>query len=61
MGDKLGRVHMEKQDFTKLQTRKMKGLKKSSKSEKNQDGEDEDDEDVGMVHEEEDVSMSDSE
>lgn len=27
MGDKLGRVHMAKQDFSKLQTRKMKGLK----------------------------------
>lgn len=28
MGDKIGRIHMEKQDFGKLQTRKMKGLKR---------------------------------
>ncbi|KAJ1560668.1 rRNA-binding ribosome biosynthesis protein rpf2, partial [Cladochytrium tenue] len=28
MGDKIGRVHMHKQDFGKLQTRKMKGLKR---------------------------------
>ena len=27
MGDKLGRIHMGKQDLNKLQTRKMKGLK----------------------------------
>ena len=29
LGDKIGRVHMLKQDFGKLQTRKMKGLKKT--------------------------------
>lgn len=29
MGDKLGRVHTGKQDLTKLQSRKMKGLKRS--------------------------------
>jgi len=29
MGDKMGRVHVNKQDFGKLQTRKMKGLKRS--------------------------------
>lgn len=29
MGDKVGRLHMTKQDLSKLQTRKMKGLKKS--------------------------------
>jgi ribosome production factor 2 len=28
MGDQYGRIHMEKQDFSKLQTRKMKGLKR---------------------------------
>ena len=27
-GTKLGRVHMQKQDLSKLQTRKMKGLRK---------------------------------
>ena len=28
MGDKFGRVHLGVQDLSKLQTRKMKGLKK---------------------------------
>lgn len=28
-GTKLGRVHMQRQDFSKLQTRKIKGLKRS--------------------------------
>ena len=28
MGDKVGRLHMTKQDLGKIQTRKMKGLKK---------------------------------
>ena len=31
LGDRLGRVHMERQDFGQLQTRKMKGLKRSAK------------------------------
>ncbi|KAI9204972.1 Brix domain-containing protein [Polychytrium aggregatum] len=39
IGDKLGRVHVGKQDLAKLQTRKMKGLKRT--------GADEDDADVG--------------
>jgi ribosome production factor 2 len=29
LGTKLGRIHMEKQDFSQLQTRKMKGLKRN--------------------------------
>jgi ribosome production factor 2 len=29
MGDKTGKIHMSKQDFANLQTRKMKGLKRS--------------------------------
>ncbi|GAB7352715.1 hypothetical protein MBLNU459_g3070t1 [Dothideomycetes sp. NU459] len=29
MGDKVGRIHLGKQDLTELQTRKMKGLKRS--------------------------------
>lgn len=33
-GTKLGRVHMTKQDYGKLQTRKMKGLKKTSQNKK---------------------------
>ena len=46
MGDKIGRVHMEKQDLSKLQTRRVKGLKR---------GRDEvagDSADVGMADEE---------
>ncbi|KAJ3411304.1 rRNA-binding ribosome biosynthesis protein rpf2 [Chytridiales sp. JEL 0842] len=31
IGDKMGRIHMEKQDLSKLQVRKMKGLKRSRK------------------------------
>jgi len=29
IGDKVGRIHVGKQDLTQLQTRKMKGLKRS--------------------------------
>jgi ribosome production factor 2 len=29
IGDKLGRIHLGKQDMSELQTRKMKGLKRS--------------------------------
>ncbi|XP_075226303.1 ribosome production factor 2-like protein Non3 [Lycorma delicatula] len=35
-GTKVGRIHMTKQDINKLQTRKMKGLKKSIKEKKEQ-------------------------
>jgi ribosome production factor 2 len=31
LGDKLGRVHMDRQDFGQLQTRKMKALKRTAK------------------------------
>lgn len=52
MGDKLGRVHLGKQNLDELQTRKMKGLKRAR---------DEDDEDVHMngngVHIEEDEDL----
>jgi len=53
MGDKLGRIHLGKQDLSELQTRKMKGLKR---------GRDEDDIEATMngngVHEEEDDIIS---
>lgn len=29
MGDKMGRIHLGKQDLSELQTRKMKGLKRN--------------------------------
>ncbi|XP_076026662.1 ribosome production factor 2 homolog [Genypterus blacodes] len=38
-GTKLGRVHMQKQDLTKLQTRKMKGLRKRRGEEVAKEGE----------------------
>lgn len=47
MGDKLGRVHMGKVDLSALQTRKMKGLKRS------RGGEDEDGSSAGEEDEEE--------
>jgi ribosome production factor 2 len=40
LGDRYGRVHMEKQDLGLLQTRKMKGLKKKKGSDGEDDGED---------------------
>jgi ribosome production factor 2 len=36
-GSQLGRVHMQKMDLSKLQTRKMKGLKQKSWSAASQD------------------------
>lgn len=46
MGDKLGRVHMGKVDLSALQTRKMKGLKRSR-------GDEDEDEDDSSEEEEE--------
>ena len=37
LGTKLGRIHMEKQDFNQLQTRKIKGLKRTAPSTGKQD------------------------
>lgn len=40
MGDKIGRIHMGKQDLSDLQTRKMKGLKRGRDDEEDaSDGE----------------------
>ncbi len=33
MGDKMGRIHLGKQDLSELQTRKMKGLKRNKELE----------------------------
>ncbi|KAL1917103.1 uncharacterized protein VTP21DRAFT_5301 [Calcarisporiella thermophila] len=46
LGDKYGRVHLGRQDLSKLQTRKMKGLKKRPVG---SDEEDDDDMDVEMA------------
>jgi ribosome production factor 2 len=43
VGDKIGRIHLGKQDLKELQTRKMKGLKRSRDI---ADSEDEDEEDI---------------
>ena len=45
VGDKMGRIHVGKQDLGKLQTRKMKGLKRGREVEAEQD------EDITMVDE----------
>lgn len=37
MGDKYGRIHLGKQDLNKIQTRKMKGLKKRSADDEEDD------------------------
>ena len=37
IGDKFGRVHMGKQDLDKLQTRKMKGLKRGAADDEEDD------------------------
>ncbi|PSN63019.1 ribosome biogenesis protein-like protein RPF2 [Corynespora cassiicola Philippines] len=44
MGDKVGKVHVGKQDFAQLQTRKMKGLKRGRDEEDEEDNEMEGDE-----------------
>lgn len=33
MGDKMGRIHLGRQDLSELQTRKMKGLKRAREAE----------------------------
>ncbi|RMX79529.1 hypothetical protein D0869_08244 [Hortaea werneckii] len=52
IGDKVGRIHLGKQDLGQLQTRKMKGLKRSRDVES--DEEDEDDEMVGGASDDDD-------
>lgn len=42
VGDKIGRIHLGKQDLKELQTRKMKGLKRSRDVADSEDGMDED-------------------
>ncbi|RSM16592.1 hypothetical protein CEP52_000259 [Fusarium oligoseptatum] len=51
MGDKIGRVHLGKQDLSELQLRKMKGLKRSrkEKEEEEEDVVEEDEEDAKRI------------
>ncbi len=53
MGDKIGRIHLGRQDLSELQTRKMKGLKRGRTMDAKNNGVEED-EDV-ISEEEEDV------
>lgn len=39
MGDKIGRVHVDRQDLSTLQSRKFKGLKKRKNEDGQSDGE----------------------
>lgn len=50
MGDKIGRIHLGRQDLGELQTRKMKGLKRG----RDTDAEDDRAEDEDVISEEED-------
>lgn len=40
VGDKMGRIHTGKQDLNKLQSRKMKGLKRGAEEESGDEDED---------------------
>ena len=56
VGDKIGRVHLGRQDLGMLQTRKMKGLKRSAVDEDAQDnGEIDDDMDIDEILEDEET------
>ncbi|KAJ8652958.1 hypothetical protein O0I10_011420 [Lichtheimia ornata] len=49
LGDQYGRVHLGKQDFNKLQTRKMKGLKRKRTDDGGNDDDGDDDDDEPMA------------
>lgn len=55
MGDKIGRIHLGRQDLSELQTRKMKGLKRGRKVDEETDGEELPEEDVIEFSDGEDV------
>ena len=46
VGDKIGRIHLGRQDLNELQTRKMKGLKRGRATDAKGDGAEEEEEDV---------------
>lgn len=54
LGDKLGRVHVDRQDLNQLQSRKMKGLKKRAAV----DSDDEDDDEMASGDDEEMIDVS---
>jgi len=51
MGDKIGRIHLGKQDLGELQTRKMKGLKRGRDTDVEDDMEDDE---ISIMNEDED-------
>lgn len=53
VGDKVGRIHLGKQDLRELQTRKMKGLKRGRNTDDEGEGEG-NIEDDGIISEDED-------
>ena len=52
MGDKMGRVHLGRQDLSELQTRKMKGLKRGRDEDEKMDVDVDEDEDVIIASDE---------
>ena len=44
VGDKIGRIHLGRQDLNELQTRKMKGLKRGRATDAEEDGAEEEEE-----------------
>ncbi len=52
MGDKIGRIHLGRQDLSELQTRKMKGLKRGRNTEDEGEGSAQDDD---IISEDEDA------
>lgn len=47
VGDKIGRIHLGRQDLSELQTQKMKGLKRSRDTDARGDGAKEDEDVIG--------------
>ena len=54
MGDKIGRIHLGRQDLSNLQTRKMKGLKRGRNLQ--DEGEDEAMKDYDVISEDEEAA-----
>lgn len=55
MGDKIGRIHLGRQDLSELQTRKMKGLKRGRGTSAEEDGAAEEEEEDVISEDEDDV------
>lgn len=54
VGDKIGRIHLGRQDLSELQTRKMKGLKRGRDTDAEEDDAAEEEEDEDVISEGED-------